>query len=58
MDWMAQEQERGITITCSYNLFLNFPMRQGEAFEAAHENAQRHRTFCHGMAVHKQPASD
>jgi translation elongation factor EF-G len=32
MDWMAQEQERGITITsaattCSWN----FPMRQGEA---------------------------
>jgi translation elongation factor EF-G len=24
MDWMAQEQERGITICCSYNLFLEF----------------------------------
>jgi translation elongation factor EF-G len=31
MDWMAQEQERGITIYICYNLFLEFSMRQGEA---------------------------
>jgi translation elongation factor EF-G len=24
MDWMAQEQERGITITCCYNLWVEF----------------------------------
>jgi translation elongation factor EF-G len=31
MDWMAQEQERDYNYICSYNLFLEFSMRQGEA---------------------------
>jgi elongation factor G len=31
MDWMAQEQERGITITSATTCSWNFPMRQGEA---------------------------
>jgi elongation factor G len=31
MDWMAQERKRYYNYICSYNLFLNFPMRQGEA---------------------------
>jgi translation elongation factor EF-G len=31
MDWMAQEQERGITITSAATTVLEFSMRQGEA---------------------------
>ena len=32
MDWMAQEQERGITITsAATTCFWNFPMEQGKA---------------------------
>jgi elongation factor G len=31
MDWMAQEQERGITITsAAHNLEWNFPTTQGK----------------------------